>query len=89
VVAPTEEGQSKSNTSQVETVDQSEEPQPDEAEVKAEMTRAMENAIPRSLEQADEFKEEGKGRVVGEEVKSNVTADRPLPKLRKLIWETM
>lgn len=75
VVPPAEEAQSRSNASQVETVETAPAPQPDEQEARQELNQAMENAVPSSLEEADKFKEEGKGRVVGEVVKSRVTAD--------------
>ncbi len=75
VVPPAQEGQSRSNASQVETVENTEEPKPDEAKAKQDFNTALEQAIPTSLEAVDKFKEEGKGRVVGEAVKGVVSSD--------------
>ena len=75
VVPPVEEGQSRAKASQVETVEQVKAPEPDEAQAKEQFNAALENAVPSSLEEADKFKEQGKGRVVGEAVKGVVTAD--------------
>ncbi|TXL20625.1 hypothetical protein BMR06_04625, partial [Methylococcaceae bacterium HT5] len=69
VVPPVQEAQSRSNASQVETVENSEEPKPDEVKAKQEFQSALEKAIPTSLEAVDKFKEEGKGRAVGAAVK--------------------
>ena len=75
VVPPAQEGQSRSNASQVETVENSDEPKPDEAKAKQDFNAALEHAIPTSLEAVDKFKEEGKGRAVGEAVKGVVSSD--------------
>ncbi len=75
VVPPAAEGASRSKANQVETVEQSPEPEPDEAKAKEEFNAALENAVPKTLEQVDKFKEEGKGRVVGQVAKEVVTAD--------------
>jgi hypothetical protein len=75
VLPPAEEGTSRAKASQIETVDQVAAPQPDEAQAKAEFNTAMERAVPRSLEEVDEFKERGKGRLVGQAVKGVVGQD--------------
>ena len=75
VEPPTDEAQSRANASQVETVDQVKEPEPDEAKAKEELDTALDKAVPSSLEEVDEFKEEGKGRVVGQAVKGAVVTD--------------
>ena len=75
VEPPTDEAQSRANASQVETVDQVKEPEPDEAKAKEELDAALDKAVPSSLEEVDEFKEEGKGRVVGQAVKGAVVTD--------------
>ncbi|HEX9730652.1 MAG TPA: DUF4157 domain-containing protein [Thermoanaerobaculia bacterium] len=75
VVPPAEEGASKSKAKQVEIVEQAPEPKPDEAKAKQEFDAALERAVPRTLEEVDEFKEAGKGRVVGQAAKEVVTAD--------------
>ena len=75
VVPPAAEGQSRANAGQVATVEQAEAPQPDEQAAKQQFDQALENAVPNSLEEVDKFKEEGKGRVVGEAVKGVVSGD--------------
>ncbi|MCP3669625.1 MAG: DUF4157 domain-containing protein [Gammaproteobacteria bacterium] len=75
VVPPAQEGQSRSNASQVETVENTEEPKPDETKAKQDFNTALEQAIPTSLEAVDKFKEQGKGRAVGEAVKGVVSSD--------------
>jgi len=75
VVPPAQESQSRASADQVETVDKVEQPKPDEAKAKQGLNTAMEKAVPKSIEEADEFKEKGKGRVVGLAVKEVVTAD--------------
>ena len=72
VIPPGAEGQSRANAGQVASVDQAEAPQPDEKKAKQEFEQALENAVPATLEEVDKFKEEGKGRVVGEAVKGVV-----------------
>ena len=75
VVPPAEEAGSQAKASQVSTVEQAPEPQPDEQQAKDQFQSAMEQAVPSTLEEVDKFKEEGKGRIVGEKVKEVVTAD--------------
>lgn len=75
VVAPADESQSRANSQQVATVDQIAAPKPDETKARQGLNRALENALPKSLEQVDQFKQEGKGREVGQAVKVLVTAD--------------
>jgi hypothetical protein len=75
VVPPAAEAQSRANAGQVESVEQREAPQPDEQQAKQEFKQALENAVPTTLEQVDKFKDQGKGRVVGEAVKGVVSAD--------------
>ncbi|TRY29844.1 DUF4157 domain-containing protein [Aliiglaciecola sp. M165] len=75
VVAPTDESQSRANASQVDKVENKSAPEPDEAGSKQAFDTALENAIPSSLEEVDSFKEEGKGRAVGQAVKGVVSAD--------------
>jgi Domain of unknown function (DUF4157) len=75
VVPPAQESQSRASADQVEIVDKVEQPKPDEAKAKEGLNTAMEKAVPKSIEEADEFKEKGKGRVVGLAVKEVVTAD--------------
>ncbi len=75
VVPPAQEGQSRANASQVETVEKSKEPKPDEAKARKQFNQTLEQAIPTSLEDMDNFKNEGKGRKVGEAVKGVVSSD--------------
>ncbi len=75
VVPPVEEGQSRAKASQVESVEQAKEPQPDERKAKEKFNKALENAVPSTLEAVDKFKDKGKGRAVGNVVKGVVTAD--------------
>lgn len=75
VVPPGDESQSRANFQQVATVDQLEQPKPDETKARQGLDRAMENAVPKSLEEVDQFKQEGKGREVGQAVNVLVTAD--------------
>lgn len=75
VVPPAEESLSQANASQVDTVDAAPQPESKEQEAKQEFNVALENAVPATLEEVDKFKEEGKGRVVGEAVKGVVSQD--------------
>jgi hypothetical protein len=75
VVPPSEEGQSQARAVQVETVEAAKKPEPDEGKAKQQFEQAMERAVPKNLEEVDKFKEEGKGRVVGQAVKGVVMAD--------------
>jgi len=75
VIPPAEESQSRAKAGQVSTVEQVKAPEPDEAQAKQQFNTALDNAVPTSLEEVDEFKEQGKGRMVGEAVKGVVTAD--------------
>jgi hypothetical protein len=75
VVPPAQESLSKANASQVETVEQAPQPEPDETQAKESFDRALEQAVPSSLEAMDEFKEQGKGKEVGEQARAVVTAD--------------
>ncbi len=75
VVPPAAEGESRANAGQVTAVAQAEPPRPDEGRVRRRFEQALERAVPATLEEVDRFKEEGRGRVVGEAVKGVVTAD--------------
>ncbi|MCI5142814.1 MAG: hypothetical protein D3909_14030, partial [Candidatus Electrothrix sp. ATG1] len=56
-------------------MDSVEAPEPDEQEAKQQFDEKLQDAVPSTLEEVDKFKEEGKGRVVGEAVKEVVTTD--------------
>ncbi len=75
VVPPAAEGESRANAGQVAKVEQTEAPKPDEKKAKESFDQALDNAVPATLEEVDKFKEEGKGRVVGEAVKGVVSTD--------------
>ena len=75
VVAPAGEGAAMSNAGQVETVEAVAAPNPQEVTAKAQMTETLNKNVPQSLEQVNEFKSKGKGKEIGDSVKSVVNAD--------------
>ncbi len=75
VIAPSEEGASRAKASQVETVERAPAPEPNEAATKQSFDAALQRAVPKSLEDMDDFKEDGRGTVVGEAVMKTVSAD--------------
>jgi hypothetical protein len=75
VVPPALEGQSKSNAEQVDGLDKVPAPKPDKAKAKAELDKAISESVPKDLDQINEFKEKGKGKVVGSKVMKQVKTD--------------
>lgn len=75
VVTPAREGEAHASASQVTVVAEAAPPKPDEREARQRLTSTLQQSVPASLEAMDRFKEEGKGRVVGEAVKEVVTGD--------------
>jgi hypothetical protein len=65
---PTEEGQSQSNAEQVGVMEETAEPEADAAEVEAELDQAIEEAVPRSVDEMNKFESGRKGQTVGNKV---------------------
>lgn len=68
VVPPAEEGQSRSNADQVETVEAASAPQPDPEAARSTLDTAIEESVPSSIEAMNEFESKGKAKVVGSTV---------------------
>jgi Domain of unknown function (DUF4157) len=68
VVPPAEEGLSRSNADQVETVGGTPEPAPDQQAAKQELDAAVENAVPSDIEGMNKFESGKKGQVIGNQV---------------------
>ncbi len=68
VEPPAEEGQSRANAEQVDTVNAAETPQTDPVAAKSELDEAIANAVPQSIEAMNDFASEGKAQVVGNKV---------------------
>ncbi len=75
VVPPTQEGQSQSNTEQVQTLDGAAPPKPDKEAARATMNQAIEEAMPTDIEEVNAFGSKGKAQVAGNEILSTVNAD--------------
>ncbi len=75
VVTPAEESQSQSNTEQVDGLDEAQEPEPDKEAAKRKLDQELEQAVPRSIKQMNEFKSKGKAKVVGNAVLGEVNKD--------------
>lgn len=73
--APAGEAESQARGTQVEAVDETSAPEPDKEEAGRQLDQAMERAIPTTLKEVDSFKEEGRGRIVGDAVAGVVTTD--------------
>ncbi|TND09751.1 MAG: hypothetical protein FD123_875 [Bacteroidetes bacterium] len=76
VVPPALEGQSKSNAGQVETVSAKPEPVPDPQKAKDKLAESMEENIPRSIEDVDNFKKHKKAQHMATAVMSVVNTDK-------------
>jgi hypothetical protein len=73
VVPPTLEGQSQSNTEQVQGLDAAPPPKPDKEAARQTMTAALGNAMPTNIEEINAFESQGKAQVVGNEILGAVT----------------
>jgi len=73
--APAGEAASQARGTKVKAVDEASPPTPDKERAKQELDRAMERALPATLKEVDSFKEEGRGRIVGNAVAGVVTTD--------------
>ena len=68
VEPPAEEGQSRSNAEQVNTLEQAEAPEPDDAQTKQEMEEAIDRAVPSKIKELNEFESEKRAQVIGNKV---------------------
>lgn len=75
VVPPAQEGMSWTRADQVDAVDRAAAPAPDQGMARTRFRAALSGAVPATLEEMDRFKEEGKGRVVGQAVREVVATD--------------
>ena len=73
VEPPTEEGQSRSNADQVNTLEGAEEPKANDAEIKSEMNKAISDAVPSKVKELNEFESEKKAQVIGNKVLAGTT----------------
>lgn len=76
VVIPPSEGQSKSNTAQVATVDSYPPPEVDEKKAKQKLQESLEANFPSSIEAVDNFKRDQKAQHVGADVMKVVQGDK-------------
>lgn len=76
VVIPPSEGQSKSNASQVHVVSANRPPVVDETKGKQMLQRSLEENIPKSIEDVDNFKRDQKAQHMGADVMSVVEGDK-------------
>lgn len=74
VEPPVMEGDSKGKAQQVETVEKAAPPKPDEQKAKKTLTDTVEQNVPKSLKEVDNFKKSGKGKVAGNAVLGDVKA---------------
>lgn len=72
---PAGEAASQARGTKVKAVDEASPPTPGKEKAKQELDRAMEQALPATLKEVDSFKEEGRGRIVGNAVAGVVTTD--------------
>ncbi len=76
VVIPESEGQSKSNSSQVGAVAERSAPAPDENKGKAQLLRSLQENVPQTIEDVDNFKRDMKAQHTGADVTTVVQADK-------------
>lgn len=76
VVHPPEEGQAKSNTGQVGDVDAKPAPKPDPQKAKDKLKQSLEENIPGSIEDVDNFKKNKKGQHISADVMGVVNTDK-------------
>lgn len=76
VVIPSSEGQSKSNTSQVDTVSGRLAPAADENKAKQKLQESIKENIPQSIEDVDNFKRDKKAQHMGQDVMTVVQGDK-------------
>jgi hypothetical protein len=76
VVHPPEEGQAKSNTGQVGDVDAKPAPKPDPQKAKDKLKASLEENIPASIEDVDNFKKNKKGQHISADVMGVVNTDK-------------
>ena len=75
VVAPPEEGQAMSNTEQVAGMDEKPDPATDKEAAKGKLDNALSEAMPKNIDEVNNFKSEGKAKVVGSQVLGEVNKD--------------
>ncbi len=77
VVPPVRETESQANSGQVEKVDSivANKPEPKDETAKKKVQESLTANLPKSLEESDNFQENGKGTAVGEDVKNVVNAE--------------
>lgn len=73
VEPPELEGQSRGNANQVNKLDGAEAPKASDNEIKHEMNKAISDAIPKKLEELNEFESEKKAQVIGNKVLASTT----------------
>jgi hypothetical protein len=76
VVPPVVEGQSNSNSSQVQTVDSKPAPQPSEAQAKQKLNEAISDNIPKNIEDVDNFKSSNKAGQMSAAAAISITKDK-------------
>ena len=76
VVIPSSEGQSKSNTGQVNTVSGRPTPTADDNKAKQKLQESLQKHIPQSIEDADNFKRDAKAQHMGADVMTVVQGDK-------------
>jgi hypothetical protein len=76
VVIPASEGQSKSNTGQVNTVSSRPAPAADEGKGKKKLEESLKENIPQKIEDVDNFKRDQKGQHIGADVMKVVLQDK-------------
>ena len=75
VVAPPEEGQAMSNTEQVAGLDEKPEPATDKEAAKSKLNDALGEAMPKNIDEVNNFKSQGKAKVAGSQVLGEVNKD--------------
>ncbi len=75
VVPPIQEGMSRARATQVAAIAKVPPPKVDETKARQKLNQALTKALPRTIEDVDEFQDRAKGRIVGEAVKAVVVAD--------------
>ncbi|MFC4873934.1 eCIS core domain-containing protein [Negadavirga shengliensis] len=68
VEPPEKEGEATSNASQVEAVEESEDPETDGGAMNTTLSQSVEEAAPSSIKEMNNFKSEGKAKVIGNKV---------------------
>jgi DNA anti-recombination protein RmuC len=72
VIPPEQESQSRADAKQVETVAEREEPKTDETAAKKTLDHAIKRATPKTIEDVDDFKDDGKAEEIRDSVMENV-----------------